>query len=50
MGLNILKKSAKMSLALMGLRMELLLEVLLLLLYAFYHVLIGGAKRPSVFT
>ena len=42
MGLNILKKIAEMSLKLLGL----LLELLLLLLYAFYHVLIWGRETP----
>ena len=43
MGLNIFKKIAKMSLELLGL----LLELLLLLLYAFYHVLIPGGARSA---
>ena len=42
MGLNILKKIAKMSLELLGL----LLELLLLLLYASYHVLIREREAP----
>ena len=42
MGPNIFKKIAKMSLELLGL----LLELLLLLLYAFYHVLIWGREAP----
>ena len=42
MGPNIFKKIAKMSLELLGL----LLELLLLLLYAFYHVLIRGREAP----
>ena len=40
MGPNIFKKIAKMSLELLGL----LLELLLLLLYAVYHVLIQGRE------
>ena len=43
MGPNIFKKIAKMSLELLGLLLELLL---LLLLYAFYHVLIWGREAP----
>ena len=42
MGPNIFKKIVKMSLELLGL----LLELLLLLLYAFYHVLIRGREAP----
>ena len=42
MGPNIFKKIAKMALELLGL----LLELLLLLLYAFYHVLIRGREAP----
>ena len=42
MGPNIFKKIAKMSLELLGL----LLELLLLLLYASYHVLIWGREAP----
>ena len=42
MGPNIFKKIAKMSLELLGL----LLELLLLLLYAFYQLLIQGRKAP----
>ena len=42
MGPNIFKKIAKMALELLGL----LLELLLLLLYAFYHVLIWGRFAP----
>ena len=42
MGPNIFKKIAKMALELLGL----LLELLLLLLYAFYHVLIWGREAP----
>ena len=41
-----MKKSAKMSLELLGLLLELLLLLLLLLLYAFYHVLIRGREAP----
>ena len=40
MGPNVFKKIAKMALELLGL----LLELLLLLLYAFYHVLIWGRE------
>ena len=43
MGLNILKEIANMSLELLGLLLQ-----LLLLLYAFYHVLIQGRKAPNV--
>ena len=39
---NIFKKIAKMALELLGP----LLELLLLLLYAFYHVLIWGREAP----
>ena len=46
MGLNLFKESAKMSLELVGLLLELLLELPLLLLYAFYHVLIRGREAP----
>ena len=42
MGPNFFKEIAKMSLELLGL----LLELLLLLLYAFYHVLIRGREVP----
>ena len=42
MGPNIFKKIAKMSLELLGL----LLELMLLLLYAFYHVLIRRREAP----
>ena len=42
MGPNIFKKIAKMALELLGL----LLEMLLLLLHAFYHVLIWGREAP----
>ena len=42
MGLNILQKKAKMSLELLGL----LLELLLLLLYALYHVPLWGREVP----
>ena len=42
MGPNIFKKIAKTSLELLGL----LLELLLPLLYAFYHVLIPGCEAP----
>ena len=41
MGPNIFKKIAKMSLELLGL----LLELLLLLLYAFYHVHMGMSPQ-----
>ena len=44
MGPNIFKKIAKMTLELLGLLLELLL--LLLLQYAFYHVLIWGREAP----
>ena len=43
MGPNNFKKIAKMSLELLGLLLELLL---LLLLHAFYHVLIRGREAP----
>ena len=46
MALNILKKIDEMSLELRGLLLELLLELLPLLLYAFYHVLKRGRKAP----
>ena len=46
MGPNIFKKIAKVSLELLGLLLELRLELLLLLLYAFYHVLILGREAP----
>ena len=42
MGMNFFKKITKMSLELLGL----LLELLLLLLHVFNHVLQGGTKRP----
>ena len=45
MGLNISKKVAKMSVELLGLPLELLLE-LLLVLYAFYQVLLRGRESP----
>ena len=44
MGPNILKQIAEMPLELPGL----LLELLLLLLYAFYHVLIRGREAPPL--
>ena len=48
MGLNILNKIAKMSPELLGLLSELPLELLLLLLlYAFYHVLIHPVRGRS---
>ena len=46
MGLNILKKIAKMSLELLELLLQLLLERLLLLRYAFNHVLTRGREAP----
>ena len=42
MGPNIFEKIAKIALELLGL----LLELLVLLLYAFYHVLIWGREAP----
>ena len=44
MGPNIFKKIAKTSPELLGLLLA--LELLLLLLYAFYHVLIWGREAP----
>ena len=44
MGPNIFKKITNMSMELLGL----LLELLLLLLYAFYHVLIRGRQSPPI--
>ena len=44
MGANIFKKIAKMSLELLGL----LLELLLLLLHAFYNVLTRGREAPPL--
>ena len=46
MGLNGLRKIAKMSLELLGLLLKLLLLLVLLLLHVFNHVLLPGREAP----